>query len=236
MRLNKFLAECGVDSRRNCDRLIAEGHVKVNGKIVREMGFCIKEDTDTVTFDGRRVKPKRNVYLMLHKPKGYITSVKDELGRKTVMEFLKGVKTRVYPIGRLDYDTEGLLLFTNDGELSYGLTHPSREVPKTYVARISGKISAENLKRLEKGVSIEGKTTAPAKAVLLEQDEHTSRVELTIREGRNRQIKKMFEAVGHEVEFLKRTAVGELHLGGLSRGAFRYLTEKEVAYLKEIAE
>ena len=234
MRLNKYLADCGVDSRRNCDGIIAEGRVKVNGKTVRELGTVVDEERDSVTLDGRRIRPKRNVYLMLHKPKGYVTTVKDELGRKTVMELLKDVKARIYPVGRLDYDTEGLLLLTNDGDLSFRLTHPSNEVPKTYVVRISGKISKESISALQNGVEIDGRKTAPAKVDLLDQDEHHSRLELTIREGRNRQIKKMFEAVGHEVEFLRRSAIGDLRLGGLTRGTYRYLTEKEINYLKKL--
>lgn len=234
MRLNKYLADCGVDSRRNCDGIIAEGRVKVNGKTVRELGTVVDEERDSVTLDGRRIRPKRNIYLMLHKPKGYVTTVKDELGRKTVMELLKDVKARIYPVGRLDYDTEGLLLLTNDGDLSFRLTHPSNEVPKTYVVRISGKISKESISSLQNGVEIDGRKTAPAKVDLLDQDEHHSRLELTIREGRNRQIKKMFEAVGHEVEFLRRSAIGDLRLGGLTRGTYRYLTEKEINYLKKL--
>ncbi len=234
MRLNKYLADCGVDSRRNCDGIIAEGRVKVNGKTVRELGTVVDEERDSVTLDGRRIRPKRNVYLMLHKPKGYVTTVKDELGRKTVMELLEDVKARIYPVGRLDYDTEGLLLLTNDGDLSFRLTHPSNEVPKTYVVRISGKISKESISVLQNGVEIDGRKTAPAKVDLLDQDEHHSRLELTIREGRNRQIKKMFEAVGHEVEFLRRSAIGDLRLGGLTRGTYRYLTEKEINYLKKL--
>ena len=150
------------------------------------------------------------------------------------MDFVKDIHSRVYPVGRLDYDTEGLLLLTNDGDLANKLTHPRNEVSKTYIARISGKLADTEVRQLEKGVMVDGKVTAPAIVKVLEGDTHHTRVEITIHEGRNRQIKKMFESVGKEVEFLKRVAVGDLHLGGLQRGKYRFLTEKEVNYLKNL--
>ncbi|MEG2158932.1 MAG: pseudouridine synthase, partial [Clostridia bacterium] len=158
----------------------------------------------------------------------------DDLERKTVMEFVKNIPARVYPIGRLDYDTEGLLLLTNDGNLANKLTHPSNEIPKTYVCRISGGLAKAEILNLSNGVVIDGKKTAPARIQVLEADAHNTRVSITITEGRNRQIKKMFEAVGKDVEFLKRVAVGDLHLGGLSRGEYRYLSEDEVNYLMNL--
>lgn len=233
MRLNKYLADCGVGSRRACDKLIEEGKVKVNDKVATVTTQV--EDWDKVSVNGKRVGGgKKLTYIMLHKPKGCVTTVNDDLGRKTVMDFVKDIHGRVYPVGRLDYDTEGLLLLTNDGELANKLTHPRNEVSKTYIARISGALAEAEVRQLEKGVMVDGKITAPAAVKVLDGDVHHTRVEITIHEGRNRQIKKMFEAVGKEVEFLKRVAVGELHLGGLQRGKYRFLTDKEVNYLKNL--
>lgn len=231
-RLNKFLADCGVGSRRECDKLISEGAVKVNGKVA-ELGTVVSE-SDRVSVNGKRVEEKqKNYYIMLHKPKGYVTTVKDDLGRKTVMELVH-VNARLYPVGRLDYDTEGLLILTNDGDLANRLTHPRNEINKTYVARISGILTEKERIALEKGVIIDGVKTAPARVKILKQDQHHTRCEITIHEGRNHQVKKMFESVGREVEFLKRVAVGDLRLGGLKRGDTRYLSEQEVNYLKNL--
>ena len=231
-RLNKFLADSGVGSRRECDRLIADGVVKVNGKVA-VLGTTVEEG-DRVTVNDKRIGDKqKKYYLLLHKPKGYVTTVKDELGRKTVMDLVH-VKARLYPVGRLDYDTEGLLILTNDGELANRLTHPRNEINKTYIARISGTLTEAERIRLEKGVTIDGVQTAPARVRILKQDQHHTRCEVTIHEGRNHQVKKMFEAVGKEVEFLKRVAVGDLRLGGLKRGETRFLTENEVEYLKNL--
>lgn len=232
VRLNKYLADCGVGSRRECDRLIADGVVKVNGKVAT-LGTTVSEG-DHVTVNDKRVGDKqKNYYLMLHKPKGYVTTVKDDLGRKTVMDLID-VKARVYPVGRLDYDTEGLLILTNDGELANRLTHPRNEVNKTYIARISGILTENERLQLERGVFIDGVKTARARVKILKQDQHHTRCEVTIHEGRNRQVKKMFEAVGKEVEFLKRVAIGDLRLGGLKRGEYRFLNENEVEYLKSV--
>lgn len=232
VRLNKFLADCGVGSRRECDRLIADGVVVVNGKKA-QLGMEVSE-SDQITVNGKRVGDKqKNYYLMLHKPKGYVTTVKDDLGRKTVMD-LVDVKARLYPVGRLDYDTEGLLILTNDGDLANRLTHPRNEVNKTYICRISGMLNDKERLQLERGVLIDGVKTAPARVKILKQDQHHTRCEVTIHEGRNRQVKKMFEAVGKGVEFLKRVAVGDLRLGGLKRGEYRFLNDYEVEYLKNL--
>ena len=232
VRLNKYLADCGVGSRRECDRLIEEGVVVVNGKRAT-LGMEVSEH-DQITVNGKRVGDKqKNYYLMLHKPKGYVTTVKDDLGRKTVMDLID-VKARLYPVGRLDYDTEGLLILTNDGDMANRLTHPRNEVNKTYVCRISGMLTDKERLQLERGVLIDGVKTAPAKVRILKQDQHHTRCEVTIHEGRNRQVKKMFESVGKEVEFLKRVAVGELRLGGLKRGEYRFLNDYEVEYLKNL--
>ena len=232
VRLNKYLADCGVGSRRECDRLIADGVVTVNGKVAK-LGMEVSEH-DQITVNGKRVGDKqKNYYLMLHKPKGYVTTVKDDLGRKTVMDLID-VNARLYPVGRLDYDTEGLLILTNDGDLANRLTHPRNEVNKTYVCRISGMLTDKERLQLERGVLIDGIKTAPARVRILKQDQHHTRCEVTIHEGRNRQVKKMFEAVGKEVEFLKRVAVGDLRLGGLKRGEYRFLNDYEVEYLKNL--
>lgn len=234
MRLNKYLADCGVDSRRNCDEIIAQGRVKVNGKTVTRLGVDVDPENDSVSMDGRRLRQKRrDVYVMLHKPKGVVCTAKDDKGRKTVLN-LVDVKARLFPVGRLDYDTEGLLLLTTDGQLAQTLTHPSHHIPKTYVARIFGELSEEEEKSLEKGVLLDGALTQPASVKVVEKDDRTSRIEITIFEGRNRQVRRMLESVGKDVEFLKRVSVGELRLGGLSRGKYRFLTEKEINYLKSL--
>ena len=232
VRLNKYLADCGVGSRRECDKLISDGVVVVNGKVAK-LGMEVSEH-DQISVNGKRICDKqKNYYLMLHKPKGYVTTVKDDLGRKTVMDLID-VKARLYPVGRLDYDTEGLLILTNDGDLANRLTHPRNEVNKTYVCRISGILTEKERLQLERGVLIDGVKTAPARVRILKQDQHHTRCEVTIHEGRNRQVKKMFESVGKEVEFLKRVAVGELRLGGLKRGEYRFLNDYEVEYLKNV--
>lgn len=229
-RLNKYLADCGVGSRRECDKLIADGCVKINGKIA-SLGANVEEN-DSVSVNGRRVAPKtKNYYIMLHKPKGCLTTVKDDLGRKTVMDFVD-IKARLFPVGRLDYDTEGLLILTNDGDVANKLTHPKNNVEKVYVARLSGSLTEAERQTLERGVEIDGRKTMPARVKILAKDEHHTRVEVTITEGRNRQVKKMFESVGKEVEFLKRVAEGELRLGGLQRGKYRFLNDREIEYLK----
>lgn len=229
-RLNKYLADCGVGSRRECDKLIADGYVKINGKIA-SLGANVEEN-DSVSVNGRRVALKtKNYYIMLHKPKGCVTTVKDDLGRKTVMDFVD-IKARLFPVGRLDYDTEGLLILTNDGDVANKLTHPKNNVEKVYVARLSGSLTEAERQTLERGVEIDGRKTMPAKVKILAKDEHHTRVEVTITEGRNRQVKKMFESVGKEVEFLKRVAEGELRLGGLQRGKYRFLNDREIEYLK----
>ena len=232
VRLNKYLADCGVGSRRECDRLIADGVVVVNGKKAT-LGMEVSE-SDQITVNGKRVGDKqKNYYIMLHKPKGCVTTVKDDLGRKTVMDLID-VNARLYPVGRLDYDTEGLLILTNDGDMANRLTHPRNEVNKTYVCRISGTLTDKERLQLERGVLIDGVKTAPCRVRILKQDQHHTRCEVTIHEGRNRQVKKMFETVGKEVEFLKRVAVGDLRLGGLKRGEYRFLNEYEVEYLKNL--
>lgn len=235
-RLNKYLASCGVASRRESEKLILDGRVKVNGKVVKELGTQVNEVNDRVSVDGVQVKPVQDYsYIMMYKPKGCVTTMKDDKGRKTVYSYLEDLNIpHLVPVGRLDYDTEGLLLLTNDGELVHALTHPSHEVPKTYIVKVEGEVLEHKLAQLRKGVVIDGVKTAKAKVKLIEFKDNISRFEMTIHEGRNRQIRKMFEAVGEEVIFLKRVSVGNVRLGGLARGTYRYLNDDEIEYLKRL--
>ena len=235
-RLNKFLASCGVASRRESEKLILDGRVKVNGKVVTELGTQVNENNDRVMVDDNLVKPVADYsYIMMYKPKGCVTTLKDDKGRKTVYSYLEDLNIpHLVPVGRLDYDTEGLLLLTNDGDLVHALTHPSHEVPKTYIVKVEGQVLEHKLAQLRKGVEIDGVKTAKAKVKLVDFKDNISRFEMTIHEGRNRQIRKMFEAVGEEVIFLKRVSVGNVRLGGLARGTYRYLNDDEIEYLKKL--
>ena len=233
MRINKYLAQCGVASRRDCDKLVADGRVTVNGRPA-DVGSDVEEG-DVIKVDGKVVTVKKNEYYILHKPKGYLCTVSDDKGRKTVMDILGSSVGRVYPVGRLDYDSEGLLILTTDGELAQHLTHPSNEVPKTYVVKVEGRLTEADLNPIRSGIEIEGGyVTKKCRAHIIETNRDFTRVEITLREGKNREIRKMFAAIGKEVTLLKRTKVGELSLRGLDRGAFRKLTPAEVAYLKSI--
>lgn len=232
MRINKYLAQCGVASRRECDRLIAEGKVTVNGRPA-DLGDDVN-DGDNIKVEGRPVSVKKNEYYLLHKPKGYLCTVSDDKGRKTVMDILGDGVGRVYPVGRLDYDSEGLLILTTDGELAQHLTHPSNEVPKTYLVKVEGRLTEADLNPIRSGIEIDGYVTKKCRAHIVETNKDYTKVELVLREGKNREIRKMFAAIGREVTLLKRTKVGELTLRGLDRGAFRKLTPAEVEYLKSI--
>ena len=233
MRINKYLAQCGVAGRRACDKLISEGRVSVNGKVA-DLGLDVEEG-DSVKVDGKIVTVQKNEYYILHKPKGYISTVSDDKGRKTVLDILGSGVGRVYPVGRLDYDSEGLLILTTDGELAQHLTHPSNEVPKTYTVKVEGRLTENDLNPIRSGIEIEGGyVTKKCRAHIIETNKEYTKVELTLREGKNREIRKMFAAIGKEVTLLKRTKVGELSLRGLERGAFRKLTAAEVNYLKSL--
>ena len=232
MRINKYLAACGVASRRECDKLIAEGAVEINGKIA-SVGADVGDD-DQVTVNGNAVTVKKNEYYVLNKPKGYICSVKDDKGRKTVLDLMPQGIGRIYPVGRLDYDSEGLLILTTDGELAQHLTHPSNEVPKTYLVKIEGTITEAGLNPIRSGVDIGGYVTKKCKAHIVETNKAYTKIHVTITEGKNREIRKMFEAIGKEVTLLKRIKVGEITLRGLDRGAYRKLSREEVLYLLSI--
>jgi pseudouridine synthase len=236
-RLQKILSQAGVASRRLSEELIVQGRVQVNGRTVTTLGTKADPDADEIKVDGRRIRaPRRLRYVLLYKPRGYITTRSDPEGRPTVMDLLRGVKEYVYPVGRLDYDSEGLLLLTNDGELAAHLTHPRHEVDKVYHARVRGVPDDHALERLEKGVTIDGRRTAPAKARLVDPP-HTrsagqTTIELAIHEGRQRQVRKMFEAIGHPVVRLKRVRIGPIEDPNIPPGHWRDLTPQEVARLR----
>ncbi len=231
-RLHKFMARSGVASRRGSEELIAQGKVRVNGKPVTLPGLKIDPLKDRVEVDGRSVrKPEKKVYILLFKPVGYVSTVSDPQGRRKVIDLLSGVKQRVYPVGRLDYDSEGLLLLTNDGELTYALTHPRHEIPKTYRAMVQGVPDKDKLEELAKGVVLEDGATAPAGIRLLKNKSDSALLEITIHEGKNRQIRRMCEHIGHPVLSLRRVGIGPLKIGDLQRGRFRHLTTREVKML-----
>lgn len=274
MRINKYLAQCGVCSRRKADELVRQGRVSVNKRVITEVGTDVDEAGDVVYVDGKKVVMVTHFdYFMFNKPKGCVTTVNDEKDdksgrpvadasstdssdavksanrtdvaqqseggsserrpRRTVMDYLDGIKAkRVYPIGRLDYDSEGLLLLTNDGDLTYKLTHPSGEIPKTYIVRIEGTIEESDLAVLRNGVKVDGVRFGRCKVKVTGVSSDSTRLEVVLYEGKNREIRRMFEAVEKNVTFLKRVAIGDLRLGGLSRGSYRELNENEIAYLK----
>lgn len=237
-RLQKYMASCGVASRRKCEEIIAEGRVKVNGVTVREAGLKIQPGKDRVTVDGREIIPaNKPVYIMLNKPVGYVSTVRDQFMRPTVLDLVKGVKGRIYPVGRLDYDSEGLILLTNDGNFAYGLTHPRHKVDKTYMVVVQGSPSRKEIDRLRKGVEIDGRMTSPADIRVESIQGNKTTFRVVIHEGRNRQVRRMFEAIGYTVVSLKRTGIGKLQLGTLAPGKWRFLEDREVKDLyKEIED
>ena len=235
-RLQKIISQAGLASRRAAETMILEGRVEVNGAVVRELGGKFDPAQVEIKVDGKVIRTaEAHVYYLLNKPKGYVSTASDERGRRTVLDLLPEVKERIYPIGRLDMNTEGLLLLTNDGELMNGLLHPRYEVQKTYVARIAGSLSEDEIKALQEGVQLEDGVTAPARVRVLDERPGRARVEITIHEGRNRQVRRMFKAVGHEVLALKRTVFAGLTLEGVKRGKYRPLTEAEIGMLYEKA-
>ncbi|MBP8818828.1 MAG: rRNA pseudouridine synthase [Syntrophomonadaceae bacterium] len=235
MRLAKYLAEAGVASRRKAEELIMQGRVKINGLVVKEKGCTINPDVDRVEFDGRIISREEKVYILLNKPAGYISSVFDPQGRPTVMELLKDIKLRIYPVGRLDFDTEGLLLLSNDGDFTNLMIHPRYEINKTYQALVKGKPDKKSLQILQEGIQLEDGITAPARVNILKTFQDRTLLEIEIHEGRKRQVKRMCLAVGHPVISLKRTTFGSLKLQGVAPGKYRFLTPSEVNRLKQQA-
>jgi 23S rRNA pseudouridine2605 synthase len=234
-RLQKVIARAGIASRRKSEELIKEGRVKVNGKVVKELGLKVSS-SDRVEVNEIQIEKEEPVYFLLYKPRGVISSVNDEKGRKVVTDFFPHLKERIYPVGRLDYDTSGLLVLTNDGEFANLLMHPKNEIDKSYVAKVKGIPSKENLRKLEKGIRLEDGKTAPARVKLLSADnkKQSAIVEITIHEGRNRQVRRMFEAIGHDVLKLKRERYGFLTLTGLKTGDARELSPHEVKQLRAL--
>ncbi len=231
-RLQKFMARCGVASRREAENIILAGRVKVNKKIVTELGTKVDIDNDKVFLDGELIRPEKKLYyIMLNKPKGYVTTAKDEFDRKTVLELVADIDARLYPVGRLDYDSEGLLLLTNDGDFAYRMTHPTQHIPKKYHAIVSGTPDVGHVMKLRHGVEIDGYVTKPARVEIADTRENTTQLNITISEGKNRQIRKMCEAIGFPVIKLKRVSIGNVNLGNLPKGKWRHLSEGELNIL-----
>ena len=233
MRINKYLASCGIASRRKVEELITHGKIKVNGVVVTNLATDIKED-DIVEFDDKVVALQQNYeYYILNKPKGYVSTASDDRGRKTVLDLIK-TKARIYPVGRLDYDSESLLILTNDGELTNKLTHPKHNISKTYLVNIDSGISKEEVETLKKGVVIDGYKLHECIIDVLEAEKGKTKLQITIFEGRNREIRKMFESINKKVIYLKRIKIEGLALGSLKRGEYRALSQKEIEYLKSL--
>lgn len=236
-RLQKVIAQAGIASRRKAEEMIAQGRVKVNGDVVTEQGLKVS-DTDIVEVDNKRIKKsEKKEYYLLFKPRGVISASSDDRGRDTVVDLIDESKARLYPVGRLDYDTSGLIIITNDGDFANLLMHPKNKIKKTYVAQVDGLIDAEAMKKLEQGIMLDGVKTTKAKAKILNKDfKHgNSRVRLIISEGKYHQVKRMFEAVGFPVKKLHREGYGNLNLNGLAPGLYRYLKDNEIEGLKKLA-
>ncbi|NNF47248.1 MAG: rRNA pseudouridine synthase [Desulfofustis sp.] len=229
IRLHKYLAECGIASRRKAEQLISQGDVSVDGKTITEMGFKLDPVQQKVLFRGELVVPKKtHTYILLNKPKGYVTTMSDPQGRPIVTSLLKDIEVRVFPVGRLDIYTEGALLLTDDGDLAHKILHPRHESTKTYEALVKGFVNQGNIRKLEQGIEIDGRKTWPATISKVKKQGAACRLVISIHEGRKRQIRKMFSAIGHPVINLKRIAYGKLQLGSLKSGAYRILTSEEI--------
>ncbi len=235
MRLQKFLADAGIASRRKCEEYIDMGRVEVNGQTVREPGFIVDPYVDKVKYMGKPVRSSgKKVYIMLNKPPGCVCTCKDEKGRDTVMKYVKdATKERLYPVGRLDFMTEGLLLLTNDGELANRLTHPRHRIEKKYIAVIDSTITEEEIERLSTGILLDGRKTNPAVFKVVKAEANRTEILCVITEGRNRQIRRMFEEIGKNAVYLKRVGVGKISLGNLKSGKYRFLTDEEINQLKK---
>lgn len=233
-RLQKFMARCGVASRRKCEEVIAEGRVKVNSYIVTELGYKIDPDKDMVYVDNKIINVEENkVYIALNKPEGIVSTVKDEKERKTIID-LVNIKERIYPIGRLDYDTSGLIILTNDGDIYNKVIHPRQAINKVYIALLEGYPTEEEISKFCNGVDIGGYITSEADFEITKRIGLNCRVTITIHEGKNRQIRKMCDAIGHPVIALKRVSVGDITLGNMEKGSWRDLTQEEIKYLKNL--
>jgi len=227
-RLQKILSAAGIASRRKAEELILEGRIKVDGRVVTKLGVKVDPETTAITFDDHPVNPEQKIYLLLNKPPGYVTTLSDPQGRPVITDLLPDISQRVFPVGRLDYDTEGALILTNDGRLGHFIQHPRFEVNKTYVATVAKTPSKSKLRQLEQGIIIDGHRTWPANVRIIQQKAEGASLELIIHEGKKRQVRKMLAAIGHPVQRLKRTAYGRLRLGNLQRGHYRYLTKKDL--------
>lgn len=235
IRLQKYMAEMGVDSRRKCEQYIEEGRVQVNQEVVTQLGTKIDPSKDVVAFDGKILGQiqQEKIYILLNKPIGYVTTVKDEFSRETVLELIKGIDARLVPVGRLDMYTSGALLLTNDGDFVYEVTHPKYEIDKTYVATLKGSVQKEEIEKLEKGVEIEDYITKPANVKILKIDpeKKISRIQIVIHEGKNREVRKMCEAIGRKVLALHRSKIGNLEVKSLKIGTWRFLKKEEISLL-----
>jgi len=232
-RIQKYIARCGVTSRRKAEELIKQGKVKVNGELIKDI-ILVDPEKDIVEVNGKIIKPEeRKVYIMLNKPVGYVTTVKDEKGRRTVLDLID-VKERIYPVGRLDYDTSGLLILTNDGDFAYKLMHPSKEVDKVYIAEVEGIPTEKELEMFRNGLKIEDYITSKAKIEILKIIDKNAIVRIVIHEGKNRQVRKMCEKIGHKVLKLKRVQIGKIKLGSLEVGKWRYLNKEEIEWVKRL--
>jgi len=233
MRLHKYISKCGVTSRRKAESLIEQGKVKVNGNIITEMGMTINPVKDIVTVNNKRIYMNENkIYIKLNKPRGYVTTMSDQFNRPTVMDLVKDIDERIYPVGRLDFNTSGLLLLTNDGDLTNKITHPRNHIDKTYIATVKGKVNFKDIKAFEKGIDIGGYITAPGKLEILKVYNDKTDVKIIIHEGKNRQIRRMMKALGHPVLKLKRIAIGKIDIKDLEIGKWRFLNKTEIDYLK----
>jgi 23S rRNA pseudouridine2605 synthase len=235
LRLNKYLSQQGIASRRDADRLIAEGRVSVNGAIVEDLGVKIDETADRIAVDGRTIKPGRDVlYVMLHKPVGCLVTTEDPEGRPTVMDLLPKLRAPVFPVGRLDYNSEGLLLLTNDGELAFRLTHPRYKILKKYAVQVTGEVTAAEAARLKKGVPVEGHRAAADRVKIFEKSAKRTILLVEIHEGRKREVRRMLEGIGHPVQTLKRVEFAGLRMAALPYGQWRFLKKEEVRQLKKL--
>lgn len=234
-RLQKYIARCGITSRRKAEKMIINGLVKVNGKIVTELGFKVAPGKDLVEIKNQKIStPDAYVYYLLNKPRQVVTTLSDPRGRRKIIDLLPEVKERIYPVGRLDYNSEGLLLLTNDGQLTNRLTHPRYGITKTYLVLVEGQVNKNTIRKLAKGILLEDGPTYPAKVKLLEVRPQTTLLKITISEGRNRQIRRMCKHVDHPVISLKRICFGPLELGDLKSGAYRKLNNEEIKVLKKV--